>query len=75
MSAPHLNFVTMANLMVGGSTQVESPLGACHKYFEFSRGTPSMEHYLLHLSYTTAGWDHILSTTPNFNQRMDPFAT
>ena len=31
-----------------------------------------MEHYLLHLSYTTAGWDHILSTTPNFNQRMDP---
>lgn len=31
-----------------------------------------MEHYLLHLSYTTAGWDHILSTTPNFSQRMDP---
>jgi len=31
-----------------------------------------MEHYLLHLSYTTAGWDHILNTIPNFNQRMDP---
>src|SRR5215467_4657961 len=31
-----------------------------------------MEYYLLHLSYTQAGWDAILRATPNFNQRMDP---
>ena len=31
-----------------------------------------MEYYLLHLSYTQAGWDGILKAAPNFNQRMDP---
>jgi len=31
-----------------------------------------MEYYLLHLSYTTAGWDAILAAAPNFNQRMNP---
>ena len=31
-----------------------------------------MEYYLLHLSYTTAGWNRILAAAPNFNQRMAP---
>lgn len=31
-----------------------------------------MEHYLLHLSYTSSGWDAILRATPNLDQRMDP---
>src|SRR5262249_42024497 len=31
-----------------------------------------MEYYLLHLSYTTAGWNAILAAAPNFNTRMGP---
>jgi uncharacterized protein with GYD domain len=40
--------------------------------FNFHGETLSMDHYLLHLSFTSAGWDHIHSTNPTFNQRMDP---
>ena len=31
-----------------------------------------MEHYLLHLSYTSAGWNHILAAATTFDQRMEP---
>lgn len=31
-----------------------------------------MEHYLLHLSYTTAGWDYIHAAAATFDQRMGP---
>jgi hypothetical protein len=31
-----------------------------------------MDYYLLHLSYSSSGWDAILAAAPNFNQRMDP---
>jgi uncharacterized protein with GYD domain len=30
-----------------------------------------MEYYLLHLSYTSAGWDDILKKAATFDQRMD----
>jgi uncharacterized protein with GYD domain len=31
-----------------------------------------MEHYLLHLSYTSAGWDYIHAAAATFDQRMAP---
>jgi hypothetical protein len=31
-----------------------------------------MEHYLLHLSYTSAGWDDILKKAASFDQRLEP---
>lgn len=31
-----------------------------------------MEHYLLRISYTQAGWQDILRTAPSFDQRMGP---
>lgn len=31
-----------------------------------------MEHYLLRISYTAAGWDHIRTSTTSFDQRMGP---
>lgn len=30
-----------------------------------------MEHYLLHLSYTSAGWRDIIDKSDSFDQRMD----
>ena len=31
-----------------------------------------MEHYLLHLSYTAAGWQGIVDRAANFDERLDP---
>ncbi len=31
-----------------------------------------MDHYLLHLSYTSAGWHDIMSKAASFDQRLDP---
>jgi hypothetical protein len=31
-----------------------------------------MEHYLLYISYTSAGWDDILKRAPSFDLRMQP---
>jgi hypothetical protein len=31
-----------------------------------------MEHYLLHLSYSSTGWDDILKRSATFDQRMEP---
>jgi hypothetical protein len=35
-------------------------------------GDGRMEHYLLHLSYSSAGWAQILRQPPGFDQRMEP---
>lgn len=31
-----------------------------------------MDHYLLHLSYTSAGWQSIIDRAETFDQRLDP---
>ncbi len=32
----------------------------------------AMEHYLLHLSYTAAGWQGIVDRAASFDERLDP---
>jgi uncharacterized protein with GYD domain len=37
-----------------------------------NRERRAMEHYLLRISYTSAGWKDILDKSPSFDQRMEP---
>lgn len=36
------------------------------------RGGFKVEYFLLRISYTAAGWDHIVKTVTSFDARMDP---
>jgi hypothetical protein len=37
-----------------------------------SETLPPMEYYLLRISYTASGWDHITHNTTSYDQRMEP---